>query len=357
MTSEKGKLMNLGALKEQLFSIGEIKPIGKTIVTEDGFFHVMGLVMEEDKSVRLYILEYSELLRDLREQAEIEEITDAESFITNRIEQRQSHCFDDQNFFASHIEKITIGEQGFTSYQSSGMVCRLEDFRTMATFTRFMLAGWNTEAIEGRSFEGMHLTMLELDGEYESLSHMDVTQPIVLSMRAEHRRYLIEQPISLPIGDAYPEKYTWLDPETGESQWIQINRVYLCDMWAEMAKIYDNPKLKEAFTEKELQKQKKRFEKDMQGLCPRGSYFPVVEYECDEERSFEFYSKAWLDAEPYHSGNGSIGFILKSDQPTGKLGLKLKCALIQEPFSADTKEIAAELFSYYQPFQREDIIL
>jgi hypothetical protein len=85
-------------------------------------------------------------------------------------------------------------------------------------------------------------------------------------------------------------------------------------------------------------------------------YYPVIEYECEEDISFQFYSKRWLDEEPIHNNSAMI-FFMKSDEPTGKLGLKLKAAVIQEPMAANTVTIEAELFQYNQIFKPDDIVI
>ena len=83
-------------------------------------------------------------------------------------------------------------------------------------------------------------------------------------------------------------------------------------------------------------------------------YFPVIEYECEESISLQFYSKAYLDAKPAHVG--VMGFMIRPDQPTGILGLKLKSTIIQEPVLAETLEIEAELFQYNHIINGEDIV-
>jgi len=45
------------------------------------------------------------------------------------------------------------------------------------------------------------------------------------------------------------------------------------------------------------------------------------------------------------------------DEPTGKLGLQLKAANIQEPMAANTINIEAELFQYYQMGKADDSVI
>jgi len=48
---------------------------------------------------------------------------------------------------------------------------------------------------------------------------------------------------------------------------------------------------------------------------------------------------------------------MQSDEPIGKLGLKLKAAIIQEPMMANTVNIEAELFHYSQTGKPKDIVI
>lgn len=153
----------------------------------------------------------------------------------------------------------------------------------------------------------------------------------------------------------YPDKLYFRDKISGEQHWVRINRVTLCDMWAEMAKTFANPRLKEQSSE-EVDRSKGEFEELFSEMCPKGMCYPVIEYECEEDIFLQFYSKRWLDAEPIHK-NSVLGFSLKTDEPIGKLGLKLKGDIIQEPMPANTVSIEAELFHYIQIGKEDDIVI
>ena len=84
--------------------------------------------------------------------------------------------------------------------------------------------------------------------------------------------------------------------------------------------------------------------------------YPIVEYECEECNSIQFYTKSYLESEPVHS-NHSMGFRVRPDKSTGVLGMKLKSAIIQEPFPLNTVGIEAELFQYYKTIIGDDIII
>jgi len=87
-------------------------------------------------------------------------------------------------------------------------------------------------------------------------------------------------------------------------------------------------------------------EKYLPEICPRGMYFPVVEYECEDDMTVQFYYISFLDEKPVF-GSGAMGFIVRPEQPADMPWLKLKTAVIQEPVPADTVTIEAEIFQIY----------
>jgi len=155
----------------------------------------------------------------------------------------------------------------------------------------------------------------------------------------------------LTVGGEYPDKLRFRDAAGGEERWAQINRVYLSDMWADMEKTFVDPKLQEQIAQAKLE-----FEERFLETCPKGMCFPIIEYECEEGIFLQFYFKAYLEATPI-SRNSVMGFIVRPDQPTGILGLKLKAAIIQEPVPANTVSIETELFQYQHTTTGDNIVL
>ena len=140
-----------------------------------------------------------------------------------------------------------------------------------------------------------------------------------------HEVHQVEKPITLVVGEDYPDKLMFRDVATGVEHWVQINRVYLLDMWEEADKIFSNPNFQEQLTSEEISQIRLDFERKL------------------------------LDAKPLSRSSG-MGFIIWPDQPTGTLGLRLKAALIQEPFLANTNTIQVELFQYIHTTTRDDIL-
>ena len=129
------------------------------------------------------------------------------------------------------------------------------------------------------------------------------------------------------------------------------------DMWDEMEKNFSNPKMLAHMTKEQIDEAREHLEKGLIEVCPKGKYYPVIEYESEDDISLEFHTRKFLDSKPVHHGNGSIGFIIRPDTPKGFLGTKLKAAIIQEPVLGNTYIIEAELFQYHKTVTPKDVIL
>lgn len=350
--------MNFQVLQHQLSQIKEMTVISRNAEIDGVICHVMGMVRRgrDDHTLQMLILQYDEAHREKLEEAEIAELTDppVES-ITNRIEQRGDRNLEPTLRFGS-VEKVCIGDLELTTNESGSGICGTEQWDKVALFTQFLLSGWSSVGIDTKDIDTMFLTNLTFDGAYDAIPAFDTEAPIRFSMRQDSTRHLVELPVTLAVGSEYPDKLYFTDKVSGEQHWVQINRVTLCDIWVEMSKTFDNPQRKEQFSPEELARRKAEFEERFSEMCPKGMFYSVIEYECEEGIFLQFYSKRWLDAEPIHN-NSAMGFFMKPDEPTGKLGLKLKAAIIQEPMAANTVNIEAELFQYNQMGKSDDIVI
>ena len=354
--------MNFQLLQRQIAKIKEIAAMGRNAEIDGVIYHVMGMVLREDHTLEMLILEYNEAERERIEAAEIAMLTgSAEEFteesVTNRVEQR-GHRTVSSVLPIHDVNKVSIGDLELTAGGSRGSLCGGLQWDKAALFVQFLLNDWNPSGIDTKEIAAMYLTNLEFEGTYDAIPTFEKEVPIRFSMNPGHTSQLAELPVTLRVGVEYPDMLYFADKEGGERHWAQINRVTLYDMWAEMEKNFDDPRMKEQFTPEELVEHKAEFEEHFSEICPKGKCYVVVEYECEEDISLQFYSKAWLEAEPVQSGSASsIGFIMSPDEPAGKLGLKLKAAIIPEPVAPDTNSIEAELFRYTQTGKAYDIMI
>ncbi|ACL18655.1 hypothetical protein Dhaf_0589 [Desulfitobacterium hafniense DCB-2] len=347
--------MNIGYLQETLSSITEVKPLGKTAEVNGVLCHIIGLVRYGD-ILRLAALQYDDEFAERAEAAEIAELNGLhEKPETNRERLRGDRSLDMTNIFHA-VQTIRIGEKQFEINEMETSRCDWQNWQIPVLLTEFLKQGWNPAGLEYQSMENLFLTFMRLSGDYDCLPDVGENPAVQLTFRREHIPHPVEQPLTLSVGTDYPDKLYFQDKNTGEKHWVQINRVYLADMWAEMRQTFNDPRLTEQFSAAELAEHQGEFERRFVTICPQGMCFPVIEYECEEDLYLQFYSQEWLDNLP-QSNSSCIGFIMKPDKKAGISGLPLKAAVIEEPMPADRRIIDTELFSCSLPRQYDDVIL
>lgn len=347
--------MNIRCLYEKLTSIEQIKVIGKNAKLNDVICNVMGILRRGTK-LQLLILRYDESFQRIIEENETSQYLDSPvNQKTNRMLLRGASEIDAKNTFDS-VSKVYIGENEFEVDYLEQRRLDTQDWESMMIIVKFLNAGWQADEIHYQDINMLFLTSINLNGDYDSIPDFNLSSELRFVMGPQSVAHLVEKPISLVIGGIYPEKLIFEDAMTGEEHWLQINRVYLADMWEEMDKIFSNPKFKEQVSPDEMEQMRLDLENKLLEICPKGMCFPIVEYECEEDISLQFYSKSFLDEEPIQ-GSSSIGFIIRPDKPEGILGHRLKAAIIQESVAANTTTIEAELFQYIHTTNDGDIVL
>ncbi|TGE37106.1 hypothetical protein E4K67_14500 [Desulfosporosinus fructosivorans] len=347
--------MNIRYLHERLSPIEEITVVGKNTVVDGVICHVMGVV-RYGRKMRLLVLQYDEAYRQHVEEAEVADSCDTRDMPeSNRMVLRGQRQLDAVNPFGT-VSRVFIGEREFKVHTSENRRLSSQDWECVLILSEFLRRGWQPAGIDFQSIDMLFLTSLELDGDYTAIPAFGENSALRFTMGPDSVAYLVEQPITLTVGSEYPDKLRFRDTVSGEERWAQINRVYLSDMWADMAKTFADPKLQEHMTLEQITQAKLDFEKRFLEICPKGMCFPIIEYECEEGIFLQFYFKDYLDATPI-SRNSVLGFIVSPDQPTGILGLKLKAAIIQEPVPANTVSIETELFQYQHTTTGGDIVL
>ena len=345
--------MNLGFFREILSRNEKIKVIGKNAEVDGVICNVMGIVRDVE-GMRLLILIYDEIYRQKVEESELAQLSEYPSRPeTNRMMLSRDRI-DVNNPFKS-VSKVFIGKREFKINGTHYRRLNVQDWEPLLIIAKFLNNGWQPNGIDYQNIDMLFLTSLKIEGKYDFIPDFNHNPELRFVNGPSHVVHQVEKPVTLVVGDN-PEKLVFQDAETGTEHWVQINRVYLTDIWDDMDKIFSNPRLLKQMTPEQINRARLDFEKKFSEVCPKGMYLPVIEYECEEDISLEFYTKSFLDAKPSNTSS-SIGFIYRPDQPTGILGLKLKAAVIQEPVPKDTNIIEAELFQYIETTDSRDFIL
>lgn len=347
--------MNIGYLHETLASITEVKPLGKTAETDGVLYHVIGLV-RYGEILKLAVLQYDEKFAEEAEEAEIAELNGLPTKQeTNReFLRRDLNIHNGKSLHA--LQSVGIGEMQFEITEIETTRCDWQNWEIPILLTEFLRQGWNPSGIEYQRIDNLFLTFARLSGEYDCLPDVGENPEIQLTFRKEYISHLVEHPVILPVGTDYQGRLCFEGKYTGGRHWVHINRVYLMDIWKEMGKTFNDPRLTKQFSVAELAEHKTVFERQLTEICPPGMYFPVIEYECEEDLSLQFHSREWLDVAPEYK-NSCMGFSIGGEEKTGVLGLPLKVALIQEPMLQDCQVINVEIFSFTLAQQDDAIII
>ncbi|WP_312353764.1 hypothetical protein [Aminipila sp.] len=344
--------MNIGYLRQIISSIAEIQPLGRTAEISGIIYHIIGLI-RYNHALRIVALHYD---KEFAQQAEIVEITESNGCQprTNRELLRGDSSVRMTNIFHT-VEIISIGEKQFTIDGTETMPCDLQNWEIPVIFTEFFKRGWNPDGIEYQSIENLFLTTAEISGEYDCIPDFGENPVLRLTFRCEPKPYWVEQPVTLLIGTEYPDKLYFQDKDLSANHWVQINQVYLLDIWEETMKSFDDPLLAEQFAASERNKHKADFERHFTAICPKDMCFLVIEYECEEDISLRFQSREWLNA-TIQDNISCMGFLIKPEKKTGILGLPLKTSIMAEPISKNCVIIDTELV-FYSILQKYDDVL
>lgn len=346
--------MNIRYLNELLCNTEEIAVIGKNAEIDGVICNVMGVV-RNGLQLRLLILQYDENFQQHVEEDEASFCNIPYKPESNREILSRKRQNDTANPFWT-VCKVFIGEREFEVHGAENHRLNMQNWDDVLLLSEFLRNGWQPAGIDFQSIDMLFLTGLELDGEYTAIPDFGENPALHFSMRSDSVPYFVEQPITLTVGGEYHDKLWFKELSDDKEHWFMINRIYLSDMWAEIEKTFNDPRIQEQMTREQIAQAKSDFEEKFLEICPRGMLFPVIEYECEEDISLQFYTKDYLDAEPVNRNTG-IGFIVRPENPTGILGLKLKAAIVQDPVTANTVSIEAELFQYFHTTTGDDIVL
>ncbi|MBP7222336.1 MAG: hypothetical protein KBA50_03710 [Sedimentibacter sp.] len=347
--------MNIKYIQNLLSKLDEIKIIGKTVEINGVICSIAGIVRYGQK-LRLVIFEYDEVYRQKVEEMEMSEPCEVREQETNRSILKGRGRIETTNPFRT-IKSVCIDEMEFEISVTESRFLSFKDGESVLFLSELLRNGWNPESIDYQSIDMLFLTSIEFAGDFDKVPGLDDNAKLHFIMSKDNVSYLVEQALTLTVNGEYPEKLLFKNKEDSEEHWVQINKVYLMDMWSDMERNFSDPKLLEQMTKEEIDEAKRNIEKSFIEVCPKGMYYPVIEYESEDDISLEFHTKKFLDSKPVHHGNGSIGFIIRPDKATGILGRELKAAIIQEPVLGNTDIIEAELFQYYKTVTPKEIIL
>lgn len=351
--------MNLYELCHLISRQPDVSVIGRDRVIDGTLCHVIGWSLY-DRKLRLHALLYNEEYLKRMEAVELAEWEKEPSPIrTNRMHLSKRKRPEMSNPIQSTRQLVVDGTSFPVNITQTSQLNN-QEWESILLLGEFIRQGWQPEVLADPNLDRLQLTSLEMDGEFDGFPETRQSDgTLVFDLNPSSTLQPVELPMTLIVGEAFPEKLIFHDAITGEEHWVQINRVYLLDLWAQQEKTFSDPRLLEQMPVEQLQHLKANMEQQLSSFCPRGLFIPVVEYECEDPISLEFFAKSYLEAEPVHRGNSAsaIGLILGADQATGRLGRKLKATTIALPVDSETTSVEVELFHYFRQTEGGEVIL
>ncbi len=360
--------MNIAYLQECTGQIDDIRVIGKNIKIDDAYYHIVGIA-QVNEEMKLYILSYKPIEEEQLRQKKRR---------SKRQEMREGLVRGWNPFF--EMKTLQIGGQCLHfKGGSSGAVQQGTDMENVFVLAEFIKAGWHLSKdhlFARKCFESLMLTIMDIEGNVESLSHLE-GQPIKATYRQTSQSFLLEKAITLEVdnqGLGKKKSFKFKLKEGRECR-CYINKVEIHDLRADYEERFKDPRYLEHMTKEELEEMKQESLKSLDEHCPIGMGYVFIEYECSEPIHLDIYSKEAFKNHrekkighdekteenmsylPRAEGSSAMAVIAKSDEPIGPRGLCQRTSVIQMPIDKKTEKIKAEIFSYQILIPERTVIL
>lgn len=329
-------------------NFGEIQIIGRDIDLEGKPYHVVGL-LRKDKRAELLVLGICENLEERTYHRE-----------SSRREQMRSSMLSERNpSYFLHIRSFMCDGVTYEVGGATSGYCGCSNYgETYVLFEKLMQAGWmisEDSPFYEVQWEFLEITRVELREEIECLPQWK--GQLEIEKDSIPQNSLLEKSVELAIGENFEQKVAFT-LQDGREAICYINRVYLSDIWEEEEARFADPAYRERMlqyvSEEQLEQMKEQLFGALADICPQGKCFPVIEYECTQEVSLQFFDKEYLDGVEAPKGNSATSLLMraKPQSEVGSHGLKMRTCIIQSPMEKAVKQINAELFSYTEVTQR-----
>lgn len=261
------------------------------------------------------------------------------------------------------LRAVVFGTERFEISSGSGRRILENSWEEYLLLSHFLKKIPSFGELENADLENMNLYELEFQGDYEKIPlecfrENPEQTAIILENDSVYRKIFVEQDVTFPLGEDIGMKLTFSNQD-GTIQECYIENVYLKDIWAEEENRFQEPELKkylEYMTMDEVLQLKADFFRNLEEVCPKGMYLPIVEYETKEEIVLDIYSKHYLNERvKENEGSASVlAFLMHSRQRTGKHGGKVKATELSA-VSKEQKEFPAEIISYHKEIKVENV--
>lgn len=341
-----GKLLSCGRKYAEYF------PLNRGTQDEAELeMQLIGLAKEEDGSVKLLLLEPFEKNESDAFPTRTRNVTTKRQQLTQIARRLEEERYQNNpgNYF---IKKVQIADNIYDITESRIGILEAED----VFFLRGCLQqGWEPQTMTDWVFDLLGLCEITLDTDWEELvGAITSWEKVSITLGQYSKRIPVKKKMTLNITgqseDVKPKKYVL--PQEDYPIWI--DRVYLYDPWEGEEEQFSDPELLECFSQEMLEELKEQNERQMERICPKGKYLPLIEYESEDNRQLEFFDAHYL-SQPINCSGKTVDFLVRPDQKRGTMGYPLRGELLQTPVDADCGSICVEVLFYWEA-QKEDRI-
>jgi len=337
--------MTINLLKHFLQKKEAFYPIGLTVQTGEHPLEIVGIKRTKKETILVALEKVDDGLDAAQASEYMRFENEGPHRFTNRIvmkrhsEPRVQHGY-------HHLRKIIIDGKSFDVKAFETRRIMQTELESVLDLYEFMRAGWSSDVFDHAVMDGLMIIRAILRGDgIEKFKPSNLSE-ITFERHPYPEHHYVEKPMTLAIGEDFPDKVFFEAIDSHEKQWAQIHRVSLTDIYETFETNLNDPKMLEHVSPEQLANMKREMEKNFQGICPRGMHLPVIEYECEEDITLQFYHLDYLEAKPSSGGVSAFGFIMGSDQQVGKWGYPIKVCVIQHAVPKETESIDVELFSF-----------
>ena len=340
LQEEGGNIMILNDLQRNMPVYDEITLVHRVVEVDDLIIEILGFIRCDDE-LKLYILEH-DTRRD-ENQEKVKRRPREPKTNRENVGRLREHWKDRKRSMG--ISQVEIDGELFKVLSASMTSLGERDMQSIMLVNEFIRQGAVLSEMMGtRDLEHVYITTLEIEGVYSKCLGTKDIEKVKISFSDEHREYKVRKRLNLEIGKSYPKTFKCGKGEDGFE--FYINKVYLMDLEAEFNTLLKEVKERNILTDEEIMKFVDENEKYQNKICPEGSLLPVIEYEVSlENLQLQMDTKAYLDAS-YKSSSSFMGMIIKSDEPYGTHGLRLKVVAMSMGVPKDTTHLEVEIYGY-----------
>lgn len=213
----------------------------------------------------------------------------------------------------------------------------------------FLSSGAHPAKLKEADLDQLLLVKMNVQGSYKKLPFVKPDlRRLSFSFQNKVQVVPVKKKMKVTMGDSFPRKLSFKEPDGSGRHEFYIERVYLEDIRADQMALLEDPQFLSEIPEGELEHVKQALLQSLDQICPEGKVIPVIEYETDENLTLEFYENDYLSAEykEDYNSQAELLLVMEPEEEKGRHGMTLRACAMAAPVDPSTEEVAVELLQY-----------